>query len=478
MQHAAALSNIGIAALVMSWYASTAAYGVVFKLDLHRLALQAHPQLPCVLVLTGLQLGVGAVLSAIGALGGVVHGGTGSVPSAQWPRLLKSGALHLVGSLATNAAFAVQSVGLTQLLKASEPLFAAALLWLLSGERVDAASALSAFVTVTGVAMTSRSDISFSGAGLALATTANLSLQARTSVAQVHSRGAWLTPSLFRIACQMRNIVNSHLMARTGDGSSVPPLTLLLLSMGIAFVLSLPMLLLALCALTPAPTALILALLDWRTLRAPALFVLYQAFSIWVLARVKPLAHALINCLKRGAVVGASVLVLHEPLSRGWMLGMSVAMAGLLGFTLARKSRAVAVVGSSGGTLVDVEVAARRARTRILFAQVGVLAAAALAVANPSPSPPRSPLRVPQQRAVWPRSERHQAAHALAPTSIPPTTKQHHGVRHRINSATHAETSKKHTQTHSWAGVSDRSERLGRNNSRPSQLAGSSLISE
>lgn len=244
--------------------------------------LRAKPELN--LAVTAVQ-----VLSGL-ALGVTVASEGESQPPMPWRGVVAAGLLYYVGTAATNASMAILGSTETQAIKATEPLYTAALQWCLLSRRTSPVAVLALAIVSTGTALTAAT-----GA----------------------SRGAWrLGPSV--VAC-----VAFPLMRVVTKGEGMPTGARLL----------------AVLSATAAGPACLGAWLGPMT-RAPAgltaataaAYAVYQLASLWVLGRLEPTTHAVCNSLKRGLVVlGCAVADPSVPLGleRGAGLAL-VALGGVL----------------------------------------------------------------------------------------------------------------------------------------------------
>ena len=71
----------------------------------------------------------------------------------------------------------------------------------------------------------------------------------------------------------------------------------------------------------------------------PLCFVVYQAASICVLARVEPVTHAVLNALKRMVVIGLGAALTHEAHSAYYLGGAALAVAGVSAYSLSKFMR-------------------------------------------------------------------------------------------------------------------------------------------
>mmetsp|Transcript_29916 Transcript_29916/g.57484 ORF Transcript_29916/g.57484 Transcript_29916/m.57484 type:complete len:145 (-) Transcript_29916:377-811(-) len=84
-----------------------------------------------------------------------------------------------------------------------------------------------------------------------------------------------------------------------------------------------------------APAAVAGLGLEWlptiqKIVLAGGIMTIYQQVSYNILSKVSPVTHSVMNCLKRIAVIVASVLVFRNPVSISSGLGTALAIFGVL----------------------------------------------------------------------------------------------------------------------------------------------------
>ena len=333
-----------LAALVMVWYVANLGFNVGMK--------RSHALMPDVLVLTAFQFGAGAI-----AYGGAWLTGHAKLPHARWAVPLGCSAVLLLGgTLFTNASLILLSVSFTHVIKTCEPFFTVAIVYFWDGKLPDATAALALLVTVVGVLVASTDQRARGGksngfvVGMGVAMMANLCLQLRNvlnkklmapssaSASAAASRASGATErdaGLGRAEGAKQEAEEEEeeeeeeerAQASTegarlkegaggarGDAEPPPPpspleLLLATMSAGLPVHLALQGCADSYAAMQPHPPAVSRyahygdAPAVWL-LVPPACFVIYQAASIYVLARVDPVTHAVLNALKRMVVAG------------------------------------------------------------------------------------------------------------------------------------------------------------------------------
>jgi len=334
-----------LALLILVWYVANLGFNVGMK--------RSHALVPDVLVLTAFQFGAGAI-----AFGGAWLTGHAKLPHARWAaRLGCSAVLLLGGTLTTNTSLTLLSVSFTQVIKTCEPLFTVVIVYFWDGKLPDATASVALLVTVVGVLVASTDQRAQSGkkselvVGVGVAMLANLCLQLRNV----------LNKKLMAPPCSSSSSAHAALGGAEGtteganltegkrgaEAVAVPsppsPLELLLTTMsaGLPVQLALQGCSDVYHALQPHPPAVSRyahygdAPVLWL-LVPPVCFVLYQAASICVLARVEPVTHAVLNALKRMVVIGLGAAITHEAYSVYYVGGAAVAVAGVSAYSLSK----------------------------------------------------------------------------------------------------------------------------------------------
>ena len=309
------MSKVMLVVLVAVWYAAS----VLFNLGMKR----SHALVADVFVLTTMHFSAGAACLMVAKAMGCLR-----IPGGRWLRpIITSAAFFWGGTFTTNLSLITLSVSFTHVIKTCEPIFTIVIVWLIDRSLPSGTAVLSLLATLAGVLIATMHQRQKNGAG---------------SV----TLGLW-AGMLANALLQLRNVLNKRIMrgeppmARPSDApaaQSTPPrpLDLVFLTLGAA----LPMqLLLHGCmdiylALQPAPPTVSRyahygdAHPLWL-LVTPISFVVYQAASVFVLAQVDPVTHAVLNSLKRMVLIGIGAVCMRERLAPGYAAGATLAVVGV-----------------------------------------------------------------------------------------------------------------------------------------------------
>ncbi|CAK1604646.1 unnamed protein product [Parnassius mnemosyne] len=289
-----------VVALCIAWYTLSSASNVVGKL--------AMTEFPYPLTVTMVQLLSVVVYSAPAfALCGVRR--EPEYPrSYYWRMLVPLAIAKFFTTLFSQVSIWKVPISYAHTVKATTPLWTAALARVLLGERQPRGVQVALLLIALGVAVASATELQFHALGLAaaLASAALLSLQ---------------------------HIFSKRVMRDTG----VHHLRLLQKLGGLALVLLLPVW--AVCEARGAAGS------AWggaggaggARLAADGALAWLQALAAFsVLSRVSPLAYAVASAAKRAAVVGASLLLLRNPAPPLNLAGMALAALGVLAYNRAK----------------------------------------------------------------------------------------------------------------------------------------------
>lgn len=339
--------------LLAVWYGANLLFNVGMK--------RSHALLPDVMLLTSLQFITGALALGIAVACGAAQ------PSTWWPwrrQLAYSTMLLLGGTLCSNLSLVLLSVSFTHVIKTCEPFFAVVIVFAWDGGLPSRTATFAIVTTVAGVlvaSMTQRasagkdSDI---GVGVGVALLANLLLQMRnvlnkrllSSSQKVSVRGADSNKSDDEsgslIKVEPLDVFENTSSEDPESPQPLAPLDLLLVCMTAAVPLQLS--LQATCcsvalALRTTPTESRYAHYGnahplWL-LAPPVCFVGYQIGSIFVLSRVDPVMHAVLNSVKRIVVIGLGAMWMRETISVGFASGACLAIVGAATYSLAKVLR-------------------------------------------------------------------------------------------------------------------------------------------
>lgn len=288
-----------VVALCAAWYGLSSASNVVGKLVLS--------EFPYPLTVTMVQLLTVVACSAPAFAACGVRRAPAFPPRYWWRTLAPLALAKVLTTVCSQVSIWKVPVSYAHTVKATTPLWTAALAWVLFGERQSRAVQAALVLIALGVGVASATELQFDalGLGAALASAALLSLQ---------------------------HLYSKRVMRDTG----VHHLRLLQLLSGGALALLAPA---WACAELGAVSALgggggsrIGALLA-----ADGLLAWLQAVAAFsVLSRVSPLAYAVASAAKRAAVVGASLLLLRNPAPPLNLAGMALALLGVLAYNRAK----------------------------------------------------------------------------------------------------------------------------------------------
>ncbi|GBP93748.1 Solute carrier family 35 member E1 homolog [Eumeta japonica] len=290
-----------IVALCVLWYAASSASNVVGKVVLS--------ELPLPLTLSLVQLVSAAVLSA--ACLDAFRIPRPHLPRRYWRVLIPLAIAKLLTTAASQVSIWKVPVSYAHTVKATTPLWTAALSWALLGERPSSGVLLALALIVCGVCVASLTELQFDMLGMGAALTAAVLI----SLQHIYSKQVMREWSLHPL----------RLLERVSGGAA-----LVLLAPVWAWMEGG-------AALEGVQTAgaRIAALLAADGTLAYIQAVL--AFS--VLWRVSPLTYAVASAAKRVAVVAASVVVLRNPVSAANGAGMALAALGVLVYNRAKLRR-------------------------------------------------------------------------------------------------------------------------------------------
>ena len=215
---------------------------------------------------------------------------------------------NVTGNLATNAAYALVSSSVTQVVKACEPLFTFAFSMLLykNYELLNLSTLLSIIVMVAGATSYVLWDTTFNVWGLVAAIGSN-------------------------IAFPIRNIY----LKKLGDSQEFEKPLQKYAAISVYGVLFLLPILVMKFAVTQA-----LSMVQLKEGVISCVFhFMYNLASITVLQSFSPLTHAVLNLLKRVFVIVANIVFFHTPLSWKMLVGLFTLFVGLCLYQIAVRSK-------------------------------------------------------------------------------------------------------------------------------------------
>lgn len=355
------------------WYM----WNLLFNLGMKR----SFRLLPSPMLLTSAQFSVGALIWLLCRSRGGLLGSTAGMGRGE---LCVSAALFLGGTLCTNLSLTLLSISFTHVVKTCEPVFTVAVCYCMFGERPRALTVLALVCIVLGVVIASfgHRQMHFDSVGLGIGMLANLFLQTR-------------------------NVHNKKLMQTAADdtddaASRRSAAALMLLSCSLALPMQL-MLHAATCllALGGECDAGVRRRIRWPAgtedaawlLATPTAFVLYQLGSIFVLAGVHPVAHALLNSGKRAVVIGLGALLMAEALPWSYVAGAAVALLGGVGYSLSKLGPKPASdrQPSTCQLWTSLSLLLLFATAVLAFQQSSLAPSPAATASPPPPAPPHAP---------------------------------------------------------------------------------------
>jgi len=214
-------------------------------------------------------------------------------------RMIPLALLHWLGLLFANISLAEVDVAFAHTLKASEPLFTAAIILVMEQEMPSLQVLLSLIVVAAGVGVASLTEVSFTWSGFWCAMASNLGVS-------------------------IRSVLSKQLIS-SGEED---PANLIAMLHVMAFVLSLP-------ALIPSGECVqgFWANLEANSAKSMVPVIglqmwLFQMASILVLSKTTPLAHSMIRTLRRPCLIIASVIAFETHIKSANAVGVVLALLG------------------------------------------------------------------------------------------------------------------------------------------------------
>lgn len=216
--------------------------------------------------------------------------------------------IHVVGNVLTNISLGLVAVSFTHTVKAAEPFFSALFSYLFLGDVPSFPVLLTLLPIVGGVVIASASEASFNWGGFLSAIASNITFQSRNVLSKklMISKGGIDKMSMFQLLTIMSFIILLPI-AILLEGMPALPASLAALGLG---------------------TAAIDKVYE-RLLLAGLCFHGYQQLSYLILSRMSPVSHSVGNSCKRVAVIVASLLFFHNPISTQNAVGTAMALAGV-----------------------------------------------------------------------------------------------------------------------------------------------------
>ncbi|TKY50448.1 Phosphoenolpyruvate/phosphate translocator 2 [Spatholobus suberectus] len=242
-----------------------------------------------------------------------------NISGSEIAAILPLAVAHTMGNLLTNISLGKVAVSFTHTIKAMEPFFTVVLSALFLGERPTFWVVSSLVPIVGGVALASRTEVSFNWIGFSTAMASNLTNQSR-------------------------NVLSKKLM--TNEEETLDNINLYSVITIISFILLVPFAILVEgVKFTPSylqsAAGLNVRVLCVRSVLAALCFHAYQQVSYMILQMVSPVTHSVGNCVKRVVVIVSSVIFFQTPVSPVNTLGTGVALVGVFLYSRAKRIKPV-----------------------------------------------------------------------------------------------------------------------------------------
>ncbi|KAA8494822.1 Glucose-6-phosphate/phosphate translocator 1, chloroplastic [Porphyridium purpureum] len=306
---AAAAEKAKVGLYIGLWYAFNIVYNISNKKSLNWLALPWF--------VSWAQLVVGALwyvpLWALGLRK------TPKLSKDNIRTLLPVSIAHLIGHVSTVVALGAVAVSFTHVIKSMEPFFNVMGSAIFLKEVFPLPVYVSLIPIVAGVTVASVSEVSFTWFGFLSAMTSN-------------------------VAFTVRNLISKANM-NTPLGENMDEVNLFSVIQAIAAVIFAPFalamdgpkLVSAWKAATTGATAVTTSgSLIFNIALAGLFFQLYQEVSYLALGKIAPVSHAVANTMKRVVIILTSLVVFKNPITKANILGSSIAIAGVLAYSLVK----------------------------------------------------------------------------------------------------------------------------------------------
>lgn len=288
------------------WYALNIGYNIFNKK-----VLNAVPDLTYTVALLQLVLGLAYIIPVWGL-------GIRKAPELtkdEIKSLLPVTTLHMLTHLGAVVSLGAGAVSFTHIVKAAEPAVSAALSAVFLKSFLPIPVYLSLLPVMGGVALASLTELSFNWLSFTGAMISNVASAARGIVGKV-SMGKPLgknmdAPNLYAVMTILSSII------------------LLPVCLGIEYTKIIP----TINALKAAGTLQTVAL---ETFLSAIFYYLYNEVAFLALDNVAPVTHALGNTIKRVVIIITSVLVFGTTMTTQGVLGSSIAIGGVLLYSLAK----------------------------------------------------------------------------------------------------------------------------------------------
>ena len=298
--------------LVLVYFAAWYAVNVVYN-DTNKSVLKVL-HLPY--TVAALQLGCGVLYLAPLWLAQWKH--MPKVDRRSWRQLLPVSGVHALGQCVTVASLGAGSIAFVNVVKSLEPLFNVLFGAVLVGDNLPWQVNLCLLPVVGGVALASAGEVDFTWECFLYAMGSNVAFSLRGVLSKAN----------------MGHTLGQHMDA----GNTFAVLTI------VAFLLTLPWALYLEGPRLGAEWRLALeqgpyspASLTARLLASGLSFYLYNEISFYTLAKVHPITHAVGNTVKRVILILFSVLRFGTTMTKQSVAGSSIAIAGVLAYSMAKQ---------------------------------------------------------------------------------------------------------------------------------------------
>jgi len=209
------------------------------------------------------------------------------------------------------------AVSFAHIVKASEPVVTCLLNFLFLGQVLPTQVYLTLLPIIGGVAVASMKELSFTYLALAAAMLSNLSSSARGVLSKKTMTGKKIgenldAQNLYAVLTGLSSIILIPLMLAF-EGTSFFPAAKALIDGG---------------DFTKKSLSILVAL-------SGACYYAYNEVAFLALGKVNPVTHAVGNTIKRVVIIVASVVAFKAPMSKGSIIGSSIAITGTLLYSLA-----------------------------------------------------------------------------------------------------------------------------------------------
>lgn len=252
--------------------------------------------------------------------------GLRSAPKLTLPelgKLLPIALCHTGVHVGAVIALGAGAVSFAHIVKASEPVATCVLNGIILKEVLPLPVYFTLIPIIGGVAIASMKELSFTVLALASAMLSNLSSAARGVLSKKTMSGSPIgenmtAQNLYAVLTAMSTCILIPMMLLIEGTSFIPAFKSLVSTPGGAFTNKSLSLLLALGGLT---------------------YYAYNEVAFLALGKVNPVTHAVGNTIKRVVIIVASVIAFKTPMSRGSVIGSSIAIAGTLMYSLAMNAQ-------------------------------------------------------------------------------------------------------------------------------------------